>query len=143
MNEPRCDGRRVTVRLPAALCEDLDTLVEEGHFFHTSEVIRTALRRIVDAPDSHARSLDVYLIRRVAEQPDSTFDFKTREVADALDVSAQQLTQSIQAHHELDEPLVEIEQWSDGTHRSALWRATPRLSIAGQSDESPVTSEER
>ena len=111
MNEPRCDGRRVTVRLPAALCEDLDTLVEEGHFFHTSEIVRTALRRIVDAPDIHARSLDVYLLRQVADQPDSTFDFKIREVAETLDVSSQQLVQAIQAHHKVDEPLVEIEQW--------------------------------
>ena len=142
MSDPRCDGRRVTVRLPAALCEDLDALVENGHFFHTSEVIRTALRRVVDAPDIHAQSLDVDLVRRVAEQPDSTFDFKTREVAEALDVSAQQLVQSIRAHHELDEPLVAIEQWSDGCHRSALWRATPRLSVAGAKTEPPFPRED-
>lgn len=138
-NSAACDGRRVTVRLPSALCDDLDTLVEDGHFFHTSEVVRTALRRIVDAPDVHARSLDVYLIQRVADEPDRTFDFKTREMADALDVSAQQLTQTIQAHDELAEPLVEIEQWSDGTYRSALWRATPRLSFSAPTDDHTTT----
>jgi Arc/MetJ-type ribon-helix-helix transcriptional regulator len=136
---PACDGRRITVRLPAALCEDLDTLVEDGHFFHTSEVVRTALRRIVDAPDVHARSLDVYLLQETADQPDSTYDFKTREVADALAVSPQQLVQAIQAHDKLEDSLVAIEQWSDGSYRGALWRATPRLSFAGSTDEHPPT----
>jgi Arc/MetJ-type ribon-helix-helix transcriptional regulator len=142
VSKPRCDGRRLTVRLPGALCEDLDTLVEEGHFFNTSEVVRTALRRIVTAPDVQARSLDVQLAHRVAEQPDATFDFTTHELADALDLTPQQLVQSIRAHHELDDPLVAIKQWSDGSNQGTRWRATPRLSFAGQHTEQASTSED-
>jgi Arc/MetJ-type ribon-helix-helix transcriptional regulator len=129
------DGRRVTVRLPGALCEDLDTLVEEGHFFNTSEVVRTALRRIVTASDVQAQSLDVHLVHRVADEPDAMFDFTTHEVADALDLTPQQLVQSIQAHHELADPLVAIEQRSNGTNRGARWRATPRLSVGGAASD--------
>jgi Arc/MetJ-type ribon-helix-helix transcriptional regulator len=132
--EQSSDGQRLTVRVPGALCEDLDTLVKEGHFFNTSEVVRTALRRIVSAPDVQARSLDVQLAHRVAEQPDATVDFTTHELADALDLTPQQLVQSIHAHHELDDPLVAIEQQSNGANRGARWRATPCLSFAEQTD---------
>jgi hypothetical protein len=34
MSDPRCEGRRLTVRLPGALCEELKTLVEEEYCLH-------------------------------------------------------------------------------------------------------------
>lgn len=120
---------RVSVRLPDDLHADLDALVEEGHFFHRSEVIRSGLRRVLNAPDVQARSLDVHLLHEVGAQPDNTYDFTILDMAEDLNVSASQLTQTIRAHEDLDEPLVAIEQWSDGSSREALWRATPRVSV--------------
>lgn len=70
-----------------------------------------------------------------SRQPRSAITFKAREVADALPVTPHQLAQSIQHHRETPKTLVAIEQWSDGTHRSALWRATPCLSFARQHTE--------
>jgi Arc/MetJ-type ribon-helix-helix transcriptional regulator len=122
-------SQRVTIRLPTDLHARLETLVEDGQFFHTSAAIRAALRRFLDVPAVQARSLDRYLVRQVADQPDNTFDFTPTEVADTLDVSTKQLSQAMQAHHELADPLVALEQWPDDTHHRALWRATPRLSL--------------
>jgi Arc/MetJ-type ribon-helix-helix transcriptional regulator len=43
------DGRRLTVWLPPTLCDDLDTLVEDGLFQHESDIIRAALRQLTTA----------------------------------------------------------------------------------------------
>jgi Arc/MetJ-type ribon-helix-helix transcriptional regulator len=120
------DSRRLTVRLPADLCEALDALVEEGQFPHRSAVIRTALRRLTTATDVHVRSLDVYLARRLADEADWTVEFNAREVAPALHMTPQQVAQAIHAHRELENPLVEIEQGSTDTHGSIRWQVTPR-----------------
>jgi metal-responsive CopG/Arc/MetJ family transcriptional regulator len=52
------DGRRITVRLPPALCDDLDRLVEDGQFSNESDVVRTALRQLThsDEPLDGGRS---------------------------------------------------------------------------------------
>jgi Arc/MetJ-type ribon-helix-helix transcriptional regulator len=136
------DGRRISVRLPPTLCDDLDQLVEDGPFSNASAAVRTALARLTDAPEIQTRSLDGYLARRLAATSETAITFKAREVADALAVTPHQLAQSIQHHQETPNTLVAIEQWSDGTHRSALWRATLRLSFAGQHTEQSSTSEE-
>jgi Arc/MetJ-type ribon-helix-helix transcriptional regulator len=123
------DGRRISVRLPPTLCDDLDRLVEDGPFSNESAAVRTALARLTDAPEIQTRSLDGHLARRLAATSETAITFKAREVAEALGVTPQQLAQSIQHHQETPDTLVCIEQWSDGTHRSVLWRATLRLSV--------------
>lgn len=120
------NSRRLTVRLPADLCETLDALVEEGQFPHRSAVIRTALRHLTTATDVRARSLDVYLARCLADETDWTVEFNAREVALALRMTSQEVAQSIRAHRELDNPLVEIKQGSTDTHGSIRWQATSR-----------------
>jgi Arc/MetJ-type ribon-helix-helix transcriptional regulator len=118
-------SQRLTVCLPVDLCNALDALVEEGQFPHRSAVIRTALHHFITATDVQARSLDVYPARRLADETDWTVDFKAREVAAILNVTPDQLAQSIQHHRELEHTLVVIEPYSTGASRGTLWQATP------------------
>jgi Arc/MetJ-type ribon-helix-helix transcriptional regulator len=48
------DGRRITVRLPPALCDDLDSLVEDGQLSNESDAVRTALRQLTPSDERSA-----------------------------------------------------------------------------------------
>jgi hypothetical protein len=114
----------VPVRLFAV---DLSTARESHQQGHTYLLV--VLLVPLDGYDSVAaaqHSLDVYLARRLADEADWTVEFSARKVAPALRMTSQQVAQSIHAHRELENPLVEIEQGSTDTHGSIRWQATPR-----------------